>query len=80
MAPMLRPAADADEAELSRRARDTAMQLVLLAQASLLRRDAPTEVAAAFITSRFERRAGQVAGLLAPDAVATALIERAWPG
>jgi putative acyl-CoA dehydrogenase len=79
LAPLLRPAADI-EAELAWGARDTAMKLVLLAQASLLRRHAPAEVATAFIASRFEHRAGQVAGLLASPAVAAALLERAWPG
>ncbi|MBW7901482.1 MAG: isovaleryl-CoA dehydrogenase [Rhodocyclaceae bacterium] len=58
--------------------RHVAAQLVLLVQAALLRRHAPAAVADAFIASRFEQPAGQVAGLLPDAAVARTLIERAW--
>ncbi|MCK0511712.1 isovaleryl-CoA dehydrogenase [Aromatoleum buckelii] len=65
-------------AEAEWHARRVAMQLVLLVQAGLLLRHAPGNVAGTFIDSRFNRPAGQVAGLLAvPDAAA--LIDRAWP-
>ncbi|WP_332670902.1 isovaleryl-CoA dehydrogenase [Aromatoleum sp.] len=58
-------------------ARRTATQLVLLAQATLLRRHAPAPVTDAFIASRFDG-SGQVAGLSeVPDAAA--FLARAWP-
>jgi len=66
-------------AEAEWHAREVAMQLVLLAQAALLRRHAPVAVADAFVASRFGSRGGQVAGLLATPQAATALVERAWP-
>lgn len=60
-------------------ARCVAMQLVLIAQACLLLRHAPQAVADAFIASRFDRRRGQVAGLLDASPAAALLMERAWP-
>lgn len=60
-------------------ARCIAMQLVQIAQACLLRRHAPQAVAECFVASRFERRRGQVAGLLDATPAAATLIERAWP-
>ncbi|THF60195.1 isovaleryl-CoA dehydrogenase [Pseudothauera rhizosphaerae] len=59
-------------------ARSIATQLVLLVQATLLRRHAPPAVADTFIASRFEHPAGQVAGLLPDAETARTLIERAW--
>ncbi|NLF55493.1 MAG: isovaleryl-CoA dehydrogenase [Thauera phenolivorans] len=61
-------------------ARRTAMQLVLLAQAALLRRHAPTVVAETFIAARLATTGGQVGGLLATPAAAQGLLARAWPG
>lgn len=61
-------------------ARHIASQLVLITQASLLRRHAPTEVADTFIASRFARPAGQVPGLLGDAAVAEKLLARCWRG
>ncbi|APR02971.1 acyl-CoA dehydrogenase family protein [Thauera chlorobenzoica] len=56
--------------------------LVLLAQAALLRRDAPATVADSFIASRFADAAGgtgdPVFGLLADPAAAPILLARAW--
>ncbi len=58
-------------------ARRIATKLVLLAQATLLRRHAPEPIADAFIASRFDG-AGQVAGLSdVPDGAA--ILARAWP-
>ncbi|MDO9596401.1 MAG: isovaleryl-CoA dehydrogenase [Azoarcus sp.] len=66
-------------ADVDWHARQVAMQLVLLAQASLLIRHAPTEVADTFIASRFAHPSGQVAGLLASPSLAQTLLNRAWP-
>ncbi|PKO50055.1 MAG: acyl-CoA dehydrogenase, partial [Betaproteobacteria bacterium HGW-Betaproteobacteria-21] len=66
-------------ADVDWHARQVAMQLVLLAQASLLIRHAPTEVADTFIASRFAHPSGQVAGLLASPSLAQTLLDRAWP-
>jgi putative acyl-CoA dehydrogenase len=55
-------------------------QLVLLVQATLLREDAPPEVAEAFIASRFDAEWGGVFGMLPPHVDCAAIIQRAWPG
>lgn len=74
MTTQLRAPADVDW-----HARRMAMQLVLLAQASLLMRHAPAEVAETFIASRFAHPGGQVAGLLVTPSIADTLLARAWP-
>jgi len=71
--PWLRPPADGEA-----RARRIAMELVLLAQAALLRRHAPAAIADAFVASRFDHRLGQVAGLLTEPGPAATIIARAW--
>ncbi len=57
-----------------------AERLVLLAQASLLRRQAPTAVADAFIQTRFDPHWGRVVGSLDTRALAVdAILQRAYP-
>ncbi|MGH6638229.1 MAG: acyl-CoA dehydrogenase family protein [Polaromonas sp.] len=68
----------ADEMEAG--ARRYAQRLILLIQAGLLRQHAPTEVADAFIESRFDAQWGRVYGTLPSHAQRAALIDRAWAG
>ena len=68
-----------DENDIQAGARGVMRDLVLLTQASLLRRHAPQIVADAFVASRFGE-AGRVIGTYAYAApVSEALIARAWP-
>ncbi|MDN3922898.1 isovaleryl-CoA dehydrogenase [Roseateles violae] len=68
-------------AQLEGLGRRLAERLVLLAQAALLRRDAPDLVAEAFIASRFDSRWGHVAGGLDTRGLRVdALLQRAFPG
>jgi putative acyl-CoA dehydrogenase len=60
-------------------ARRHAQQLVLLVQARLLREYAPSEVADAFIASRFDAQWGRVFGLLPAGCALEAILARAWP-
>lgn len=60
-------------------ARHIAQELVLLVQASLLRRHAPPVLADAFIHSRFQL-AGRVFGALPTPLALHAVLERSWPG
>ncbi len=54
-------------------------RLVLLIQASLLRRHSPAAIADAFIASRFDAACGRIYGALPADTPHATIIERAWP-
>lgn len=70
----------ADPATLEARGRRFAQGLVLVAQAVLLRRQAPQAVADAFIASRFDAQWGGVAGALDVGGMdVEALLQRALP-
>jgi putative acyl-CoA dehydrogenase len=64
---------------LESQARRYAQRLVLLLQAGLMRECAPTEIADAFIESRFDAEWGRMFGLLAHDESQTRIIARAFP-
>lgn len=66
----------ADDGQAQWHARTLASQLTVLAQASLLRQHAPTDIADAFIATRLAQPAGQVAGLLDDTAAVGRLIDR----
>ena len=68
----------ADEATLQGCARHIAQWMVLLVQANLLRRYAPTEVADAFISSRFGEQTLGLHGVSGHTAMAATLLQRAW--
>jgi putative acyl-CoA dehydrogenase len=70
-------AAPAEQREML--ARRFAQKLVLAAQASLMLRHAPTDVAEAFIASRVDAECGRVYGTLAAASLQAAILERAWP-
>lgn len=67
-----------DPEEIELRARYVAQQLVLLVQASLLRRYSPAAVADAFIQSRFSGRGGRVYGVVSGKTATAAIFQRAW--
>ncbi len=64
----------------ARSARFMVQELVLLAQAVLLRRTAPSHVARAFIDTRLGGDAGQLQGAFSLDLPGAFLIDRAWAG
>lgn len=72
----LRAAPDVQEAQ----ARRLAQRLVLAAQAALMRRQAPQEVAEAFVASRLDGEGGRVYGTMAAPTLQQRLLDRAWPG
>lgn len=85
---VLRPHLDALDALLApgadpvlqeAQARRHAQLLATLIQARLLRERAPTVVADAFISSRFEHAHGRIYGTLPANAALPAIIDRAWP-
>ncbi|PLC51449.1 acyl-CoA dehydrogenase [Pollutimonas subterranea] len=60
-------------------ARYVAQELVLLTQANLLRRHAPSVLADAFVQSRFGGTGGRVYGVSAAPLALYSVLERAWP-
>ena len=60
-------------------ARLVAQELVLLVQASLLRRHAPAVLADAFVQSRFGDIGGRVYGITTSPLALYSVLERAWP-
>lgn len=66
-------------ATLESAARYVAQELVLLAQAVLLRRHAPAPLADAFVQSRFGGVGGRVFGVSAAPLGLYSVLERAWP-
>ena len=67
--------------ELEALGRRLAQRLVLLAQACLLRAQAPATLAEAFVASRYDAQGGRVYGALdARGLPVAALLERAYPG
>ncbi|WP_017525170.1 isovaleryl-CoA dehydrogenase [Pusillimonas noertemannii] len=77
-AELLATLASADEATQQGCARHIAQWLVLLVQANLLRRHAPSEVADAFLKSRFGGPTLALHGLADHAEAAPALLRRAW--
>jgi putative acyl-CoA dehydrogenase len=79
-ADQLRRLLDTAPDQLEAQGRRLAERLVLLAQAVLLHRDAPSFVAEAFIASRFDARWGRVVGSIDTAGMAVdALLQRAFP-
>lgn len=76
----LQAMADAQEDARARSARFMVQELVLLTQAALLRRNAPSYVARAFIDTRLGESAGLLPGAFAHNLPGARLIERAWAG
>lgn len=66
-------------ATLEAAARYVAQELVLLTQAGLLRRHAPSVLADAFVQSRFGSTGGRVYGVSATPLALNSVLERAWP-
>lgn len=66
-------------ATLEASARYVAQELVLLTQAGLLRRHAPSVLADAFVQSRFGGTGGRVYGVSATPLALYSVLERAWP-
>jgi putative acyl-CoA dehydrogenase len=60
-------------------ARYVAQDLVLLTQANLLRRHAPSVLADAFVQSRLVGTGGRVYGVSATPLALYSVLERAWP-
>lgn len=60
-------------------ARYVAQELVLLTQANLLRRHAPSVLADAFVQSRYGGTGGRVYGVSATPLALYSVLERAWP-
>ena len=60
-------------------ARRTAQRLVLAAQAALMLRHAPPEVAEAFVASRLDAEGGRVYGSMAGAGLQQRILDRAWP-
>lgn len=60
-------------------ARRTAQRLVLAAQAALMLRHAPQEVAGAFVASRLDAEGGRVYGSMAGAGLQQRILDRAWP-
>ncbi|HEX2605580.1 MAG TPA: isovaleryl-CoA dehydrogenase [Oxalicibacterium sp.] len=69
----------ASAAEREAQARRLAQQLVLAAQASLMRQSAPATIADAFIASRGDVQCGHVFGTLPEGTAVDDILERAWP-
>jgi len=67
-----------DGEDLQAAGRYVAQQLVLLTQANLLRRHAPSHVADAFVQSRFAGRGGRLYGVFDRKTPTAALFQRAW--
>ncbi len=67
------------EPTLEAAARYVAQELVLLTQANLLRRHAPSVLADAFVQSRFGGTGGRVYGVTATPFALHGVLERAWP-
>ena len=72
----LRAAPDEQEAM----ARRIAQRLVLAAQAALMLRHAPQDVAEAFAASRLDGEGGRVYGTMAAPALQQRILDRAWAG
>ena len=60
-------------------ARRFVQRLVLAAQASLMLRHAPQEIAEAFVASRLDADSGRVYGIMAAPALQQRVLDRAWP-
>ncbi|MFL6716978.1 MAG: isovaleryl-CoA dehydrogenase [Burkholderiaceae bacterium] len=60
-------------------ARRFVQRLVLAAQASLMLRHAPQEIAEAFVSSRLDADSGRVYGTMAAPALQQRILDRAWP-
>jgi len=60
-------------------ARRFVQRLVLAAQASLMLRHAPQEIAEAFVASRLDADGGRVYGTMAAPALQQRILDRAWP-
>ncbi|MFL6718362.1 MAG: acyl-CoA dehydrogenase family protein, partial [Burkholderiaceae bacterium] len=60
-------------------ARRFVQRLVLAAQASLMLRHAPQEIAEAFVASRLDADGGRVYGTMAAPALQQRVLDRAWP-
>jgi putative acyl-CoA dehydrogenase len=60
-------------------ARRLAQRLVLAAQAALMLRHAPTDVAEAFAASRLDAEGGRVYGTMAGAGLQQRILDRAWP-